>query len=40
MGIGEMAEQRKVLVSKPEDPSLILRSHMAEGQNRVLKLVL
>lgn len=39
MDTGEMPQQGKVLVFKPGEPTLILRSHGAEGENRLPKAV-
>lgn len=37
---GEVAREVEVLVTKPDDPSLIPRTHMVEARNRLLQVVL
>lgn len=39
MDTGETPQQGKVLVVKSGEPTLILRSHRAEGENRLPKVV-
>lgn len=40
LGAGEMAQQVDMLVTKPDDLSLMPRTHTTEGHNRLLQVVL